>query len=339
MCTPLTDSGSPDLSYISSAADKLSRQQIKDKLIILESSTYPGTTEEIVLPILESGGLEAGHDFFLAYSPERINPGVNHSALDKEPKIISGKTERCLQKISELYSSIFVKVVPVSSLHTAEMVKIMENSQRFVNISFVNEMAIFCEKLKIDIWEVIQAIATKSVGDPIFYPGPGIGGHCIPVDPVYLNWKGNQLGLMSKLIDHSSYINDNMPKYIVDRIKNMLNDIDKSIAPTILLIGVTYKKDVNDFRESKALEIMSILIEEGFNVLYHDPFVQSVNIAGKNFDSVPITDDLLKSADCTAVLTNHTSIPWDQIISNSPLIFDTRNVTKNIKNSAHIEKL
>ncbi len=336
--TPLNEYGSPDLSYVISSAEKISQQSIKDKLIILESSTYPGTTEEVVLPILESGSKKAGRDFFLAYSPERINPGVNHTTLNKVPKVISGKTELCLQKISELYSSIFDKVVSVSSLRTAEMVKVMENSQRFLNISFVNEMAVFCERLKIDIWEVIQAIATKPSDDPLFYPGPGVGGHCIPVDPIYLQWKGKQLGLPSGFIDHSINVNNNMPTYIVKRIKTMLDNMDKSFTPTILLLGVTYKKDVNDIRESKALEVMSILFKEGFNVLYHDPFVPSVKIAGTNFDSMPLTEDLLKSVDCTVVLTDHTSIPWDQIIAKSPLIFDTRNVTENI-NSSSIEKL
>lgn len=337
--TPLNSFGHPDLSYIQQAGLEIAKQDLKGQLVILESSTYPGTTEDVLLPILEESGLQVGRDFNLAYSPERINPGDKDGIREKMPKIISGVTDTCLQRISALYSSIFEKVVPVSTTRAAEMAKVMENSQRFINLSFVNEMMKLCNHMHIDIWEVIEAIHSKPYGNLYFYPGPGVGGHCIPVDPLYLEWKANNLGFRQPFLQHAKHVNDKMPEYIADRINRILPDPLNSEKNTILLLGLTYKRDVNDLRESRSLEIMTLLLRCGATILYHDPLVPEISIDGSKHHSVVLTDDLMQAMDCTVILTDHSSLPMERIVTCSRRIFDTRNATKPFGVQPHIVKL
>ncbi|PZE21128.1 nucleotide sugar dehydrogenase [Paenibacillus xerothermodurans] len=336
--TPLNRSGNPELTYIERAGTEIAQLDLQGQLVILESSTYPGTTEELLLPILERGGREVGRDFYLAYSPERFNPGAHQFQRTTMPKIVSGVTQQCLQKVSSLYSSIFDTVVPVSSTHAAEMVKVLENSQRFLNISFLNAVVKFCEAMHIDIWEVIDAIHTKPYGNLDFYPGPGIGGHCIPVDPMYLEWKAAQVGVPLPHLQISKHINDTMPLYLVGRLKKILSEPQLKDA-SILLLGLTYKKDVSDLRESSSMEIFSILVEEGADVSYHDPLVPEVQIADKTLLSVDLAPELLSRMDCVVLLTDHSSLPLESIVLHSKLLFDTRNAVKSLGTKSHVVRL
>lgn len=337
--TPLNSLGHPDLSYIQQSGIEIAKQGLKGQLVILESSTYPGTTEEILLPILEDSGLQVGRDFNLAYSPERINPGDKNGVREKMPKIISGVTDTCLQKISDLYSTIFEKVVPVSTTRTAEMAKVMENSQRFINLSFVNDMMKFCHKMNIDIWEVIDAINTKPYGNLYFYPGPGIGGHCIPVDPLYLEWKSNQLGEPQPFLQNAKSTNDSMPEYIVNRLLDLLPGSHAMNEKSLLLLGLTYKKDVNDLRESRSYQIMKLLHRSKAKIFYHDPLIPEITTEGHTYYSVDLTDDFIEAMDSTIILTDHSSLPLEQIVSRSRLLFDTRNITKSFGSQPHIFRL
>lgn len=322
--TPLRDHTYPDLSYVQSATNAIAPFILNEQLIVLESSTFPGTTEEVLLPILERNGKQVGKDFYLGYSPERIDPGNKFFTLDQIPKVVSGVTLKCQQRIMEAYGAVFQKVVPVSNPRTAEMTKLLENSQRFINISFMNEMAAICERMDINIWEVVDAATTKPYGFTPYYPGPGIGGHCIPVDPLYLQWKANQYQIDSKFIQLSKTTNDTMPHYIIKRIASLLPQ-KEIVGSSILLIGVTYKKDVNDMRESTAIQIFEQLVYGSANVQYYDPYIPSVQIGKETFTSVELTPETLQAADCAVILADHSILPYDLILANSVRIFDTRN--------------
>ncbi|QDS37004.1 nucleotide sugar dehydrogenase [Brevibacillus brevis] len=334
--TPLTSYGTPDLNCLTQAAQEISQRIKVGQLIILESSTYPGTTKEVLQPILEKSGLNVENDFFLGYSPERIDPGNNQYSIEGITKVVSGVSETCSRKVYDFYSQVFSQVIVVSSTEVAELTKLVENSYRFINISFVNELAIICDSLNINVWEIIDAASTKPFGFSAFYPGPGIGGHCIPVDPLYLNWKIKQYGLDSHFIDISNEINHKIPKYIVEQIKYRLAPYRPIKQADILLYGVAYKQNVGDVRGSSALEIIKLLQYEGANVSYHDPFVPYVQIDDLKLNSVELTDELLQKSDCTVVITDHAHIPLQRILEHASLVFDTRNATKGMEGKASV---
>ncbi|UJF33374.1 nucleotide sugar dehydrogenase [Paenibacillus hexagrammi] len=324
--TPLSDKGTPELSYLTQAAADISQLVPQGKLVVLESSTYPGTTREVVAPILESTGLTIGQDVYLAYSPERIDPGNKDYPCHKIPKVVSGMTPSCLKRVEELYDGVFPHIHSVSSVESAEMAKIMENAYRLINISFVNELAIMCDEMNLNIWEVIEAAKTKPFGFSGFYPGPGIGGHCIPVDPIYLEWKLQQLGLSSGFIQLSQSVNHRMPHYIAGQVQKHLST--RSLQETkILVYGVAYKKDIADPRESSALELLQVLHDLGANVVYHDPYIPSVKVGHTVWNSVELTPELLDETDAVILATDHSCTPLTLILEHAELVYDTRNVT------------
>ncbi|WNR43427.1 nucleotide sugar dehydrogenase [Paenibacillus roseipurpureus] len=324
--TPLSERGTPELSYLTQAVSEISLLVPKGKLIVLESSTYPGTTREVVAPILERIGLTIGQDVYLAYSPERIDPGNKDFPCHKIPKVVGGMTPACLERVEELYRGVFPLIHSVSTVETAEMAKIMENAYRLVNISFVNELAIICDELNLDIWEVIEAAKTKPFGFTGFYPGPGIGGHCIPVDPIYLEWKIGQYGLGSEFIQLSQSVNHRMPQYIAGQIQKLLNT--RTLQHTRMLVyGAAYKKDIADSRESSALELMQVLQNLGAHVVYHDPYIPHVKVGGELWDSVELRPELLAEMDAVILATDHSSMPLSLILAQAKLVYDTRNAT------------
>ncbi len=334
--TPLRDHAYPDLSYVQAVTHAIAPHILHNQLIVLESSTFPGTTEEVLLPILERNGKQVGQDFYLGYSPERIDPGNKYYTLDQIPKVVSGVTPACLNKIQEVYGKVFVKLVPVSSPRTAEMTKLLENSQRFINISFMNEICEICNQMGINVWEVIDAATTKPYGFTPYYPGPGVGGHCIPVDPLYLQWKAKQYQIDSRFILLAKNVNDKMPQYIIKRISKLLPE-DKPLAESrILLVGVAYKKDVNDMRESTAVQIFELLHEIGAMVKYHDPYIPTMSVGTMTHYSVELTPQCLSEQDCVVILADHSVLPNDLILSHSARIFDTRN---SLPAFPHVEKL
>lgn len=337
--TPLTKQDTPDLRFIESAGAEITKRLKKGQLVILESSTFPGTTKEVLLPILEESGLKAGVDFFLANSPERIDPGNKNFTVGEIPKIIGGVTENCKIQAVALYEKIYQKVVPVTSTEAAELTKLLENTFRLVNISFINELAILSDQLHVDIWEVIDAAATKPYGYTAFYPGPGIGGHCIPVDPLYLQWKLKELGLSSDFITISHQVNKQMADYIVNRTEQLIGPKKSITSAKILVYGVTYKRDVADTRDSSALKILEGFIQKGADVSYHDPYIPSLKIEDQVLTSTDITEGFLQNMDCILILTDHTSIPLEQILTHSMLVFDTRNVTKGHPSHAKVIRL
>jgi UDP-N-acetyl-D-glucosamine dehydrogenase len=334
--TPITPYNTPDLRYLQDVGTALSGHIKKGQLIILESSTYPGTTKEILQSILEKSGLKAGEDFFLAYSPERIDPGNKNYDLQDIPKIISGLTLNCLNEITSIYSQVFKKIIPVSSLEVAELTKLLENSYRFINISFINEMAILCDEINIDIWEVIEAASTKPYGFQPFYPGPGIGGHCIPIDPLYLAWKVEQFGLKSSYIQLADQINKIMPQYIFEQLIKHFVDGSKQ---KILVCGLCYKKDIADIRQSPPLEIFKLLIDKGYQVNYYDPFIPEVSIDGNAFKSIDLTNEEIATFDYVLILTDHTKIPIQRLLNHAKIIYDTRNLTNGLSGNAKVLKL
>ncbi|TSB46079.1 nucleotide sugar dehydrogenase [Alkalicoccobacillus porphyridii] len=323
--TPLRNHQYPDLSYLESAVKGMLPHLQRDQLIVLESSTFPGTTEEVLVPLVESSGFIVGKDIFLGYSPERIDPGNKDYSLENIPKVISGVTKKCLQKTELIYSKAFRKLVPVGSPRSAEMTKILENTQRLINISFINEMSQLCHQLDIDIWEVIQAASTKPYGFTPYFPGPGIGGHCIPVDPLYLKWKANLLSLETPFIDLAKKVNDNQPNYIISRTTSILKDKEH---PNILLVGLTYKKDVNDVRESVSIPIFEKMIEKGWDVQYTDPFIKEYVVKGKKYQSINMTEEKISEFDVILILTDHSMMNYDDLIQHSKQILDTRNCIK-----------
>jgi UDP-N-acetyl-D-glucosamine dehydrogenase len=327
--TPLTPYHTPDLSYLIDTCNRLSPLLRRGQLVVLESSTFPGTTKEVVQPILERSKLTVGQDIYLAYSPERIDPG-NHLPIEQIPKLASGATGLCLDKVHNLYSQVFDSVVKVSTTEAAETAKLLENTFRLVNISFINEFAQICDAMNIDVWEVIAAAGTKPYGFTAFYPGPGAGGHCIPVDPLYMQWKARQFGIQSQFIELSNKINTGMTDYIVNRLKQLLITKKKLSESRILVYGVTYKRDIPDIRESTALELIQLLTKEGAIVSYHDPLISSVVVDGVGMSSIALTDEAIRDSDCVIIHTNHSSIPLKLILEHAPLVFDTRNVTGDL---------
>jgi UDP-N-acetyl-D-glucosamine dehydrogenase len=340
--TPLRKTKDPDMSYVVSAVQAIADFLHPGMLIVLESTTYPGTTEEVVQPILERRGLKAGVDFFLAFSPERVDPGNKTFNTHNVPKIVGGMTPTCSTLAQALYGSALATVIPVSSPRVAEMVKLLENTFRSVNIGLVNEMALMCEKLGIDVWEVVDAAKTKPFGFMPFYPGPGLGGHCIPIDPLYLSWKAKQTGFEPRLIELAGQINAEMPHAVVDKITLALNDHRKPLnGSKILVAGITYKRDIDDIRESPALDIMGLLSKRGARVSYVDPFVPT--LARRHWDgdqdlsSAPMKAESFRNADCVVILTDHADFDRDLLVASAPLIVDTRNAIKG--QHPHVHRL
>ena len=327
--TPLRKTKDPDISYIIAVTGELCRYLHRDQLIVLESTTYPGTTDEVIQPTLEATGLKLGQDIGLAFSPERIDPGNHAFHLTNTPKIIGGMTEMCAETARLLYEQIIDRVVTVSSCRAAEMVKLLENTFRAVNIGLVNEVALMCNRLNLDVWEIIEAAATKPFGFMPFYPGPGLGGHCIPLDPHYLAWKLRTLDYRARFIELADDINANMPHHVVTRVADALNERRKSInGARILVLGVAYKADTNDLRESPALEVIRLLQEKGGEVYFHDPYITEVDIVG--LQSTELNDRMLRWADCVVITTNHTCFDYAEIVERAPLVIDSRNATRDV---------
>ena len=341
--TPLSKTKDPDISYIITAANEIAKYLHPGMLIVLESTTYPGTTEEVLKDIFKTNGLEVGKDFWLAFSPERIDPGNKKFNVKNTPKIVGGVTKDCTERAIRLYEIICEKVVPVSSATAAEVVKLLENVFRAINIGLVNEFAQLCHRMGLDVWEIIDAASTKPFGFMPFYPGPGIGGHCIPVDPLYLSWKAKLFDFRTRFIELADEINSKMPEYVVYRIFEVLNGIGKSIKGSrILVLGVSYKKDVGDVRESPNLKVITLLLEKGAEVIYNDPYVPEFSHFEVQWRSQELTIRLLKEVDCVVILAGHSLYDWELITKNSTLVLDTRNVTNGILNvigSQNIHKL
>ena len=332
--TPLSDKMEPDLSYLLETTETIANNLRPGQLIVLESTTYPGTTEEMLLPRLSSSDMEVGQDFFLAFSPEREDPGNKEFTATNIPKVVGGVTSSCLEVAKALYSSI-TRSVPVSSTQTAELTKLLENTFRSVNIALVNELKILAHKMGIDLFEVIDAAATKPFGYTPFYPGPGLGGHCIPIDPFYLAWKAKEYDFSTRFIQLAGEINVSMPYYVIEKTVEALNKNKKSLnGSRILILGIAYKKDVDDDRESPGYAIMKMLLEKGGIVTYNDPWIPKLHTTRKyNFqmESTPITQEFLAEMDAVIIVTDHTDYDFDEIVKHSNLVIDTRNATKGIK--------
>jgi len=333
--TPLNKLKDPDMSFIQNSMTEITKYLHKDLVIILESTTYPGTTKEFLLPILEKTGLKVGKDIYLAFSPERVDPGNKIYKTKNTPKVLGGITSKCTEYSKKVYDQVFDKVVPVSSAETAEMTKLLENTFRMINIGLVNEMAMVCDKLGVDVWEVIDAAATKPFGFMKFYPGPGLGGHCIPIDPHYLSWKMKSLNYKTKFIDLAAEINTAMPEYVIQNVSNGLNYHKKSInGSSALLIGMAYKKNIEDLRESPSIDIYNLLVEKGAKVNYHDPYCSIVKVDGNSeLKSKKLTAKLLQNSDVVVITTDHSNIDYQFIVDNAKLVVDTRNVTKKLKHT------
>jgi UDP-N-acetyl-D-glucosamine dehydrogenase len=324
------------MSFISSAMQEITRYLHKDLVVILESTTYPGTTREYMLPYLEETGLKVGKDFFLAFSPERVDPGNPVYHTKNTPKVIGGITKECTKHAMAVYKQIFDQMVPVASAEAAEMAKLLENTFRMINIGMVNELAIICDRLGVDVWEVIEAAGTKPFGFMKFFPGPGLGGHCIPIDPHYLSWKMRTLNYKTRFIELAAEVNTSMPEYVIESVIEGLNYHKKAInGSKILLLGMAYKKDIDDLRESPAIDIYNILVDKGAEVIYHDPHGPVLKLDGAGYvESAPLTTDLLKEMDCVVITTDHTAVDYQKVVDNAKLVIDTRNATKGLKNTA-----
>jgi len=335
--TPLRKTKDPDMSYIDAACRQIARYLHPGMLIILESTTYPGTTDEFVLPMLERDDLRVGREFFLCFSPERVDPGNPRYQTVNIPKVVGGITPVCTELGALFYSQALERVVPVSSTKVAEMVKLLENTFRMINIGLVNEMALMCDRMGIDVWEVIDAAATKPFGFMPFYPGPGLGGHCIPIDPFYLSWKTKQAGIEARFIELAGYINGQMPMFVVEKIQNALNDQAKPLRGSrIHIVGVAYKRDIDDLRESPALDVMHLLKRRGAELSYTDPYISRISVDGLELASQPL--EAAGDADCVVIITDHTAIDYPGLVERSRLIVDTRNATRGLK-SPKIVKL
>ena len=335
--TPLRKTKDPDMSYIVSSCQEIARHFHAGMLVILESTTYPGTTDALVLPMLTKGGLQVGQDFFRCFSPERVDPGNPQYQTANIPKVVGGCTAACTQVGQLFYSQALETVVPVSSTQVAEMVKLLENTFRMINIGLANEMALMCDRIGINVWEVIDAAATKPFGFMPFYPGPGLGGHCIPIDPFYLSWKTKQAGIEARFIELAGYINGQMPHFVVDKVQNALNDAGKPVKGSrILVMGVSYKRDIDDMRESPALDVMLLLKRRGGIVSYCDPHVPTLHIDGLQMESAPL--ESAAGADCVVIVTDHKAFDYRLLVEKAPLIVDTRNALKGVV-SAKIVRL
>ncbi len=329
--TPLRKTRDPDMSFVVAACDKIAGHLHPGMLVILESTTYPGTTEELLRPMLERSGLQAGRDFFLCFSPERVDPGNKIYQTANIPKVVGGITPACTAMGTRFYSQAIHSVVPVSSTQVAEMVKLLENTFRMINIGLVNELAIMCDHMGIDVWEVIEAAATKPFGFMPFYPGPGLGGHCIPVDPFYLSWKTKQAGLEARFIELAGYINSQMPHFVVTKVQNALNERSKPLRGShIHILGVAYKRDVDDTRESPALDVIHLLKRHGARVTYSDPHVPELHAEGIELRSEP-EQERVGEADCVVIITDHSAFDYSAVVEQARLIVDTRNALKGRK--------
>jgi UDP-N-acetyl-D-glucosamine dehydrogenase len=329
--TPLSKTRDPDMSYVISAAETATRQARSGVLVVLESTTYPGTTREILLPALARRGLTVGENVFVAFSPERVDPGNATYQTKNTPKVVGGVTPQCTELAVALYGSCIDQIVPVSSPEAAELIKLLENTFRSVNIGLVNEMAIVCDKLGVDVWEVIDAAATKPFGFMRFTPGPGIGGHCIPLDPHYLAWKMRTLNYKTRFIDLASEINSQMPAYVVEKVAHALNVDRKPVNGShILVLGVAYKRDIDDVRESPALDVIRLLEEQGGVVAFHDPYIATVRENGHVRQGVPLSAELLAGADAVVIVTDHRSVDYQFVMDHASLIVDTRNATSGL---------
>ena len=331
--TPLDGHGAPDLSFVLNSTITVAENLRKGQLVVLESTTYPGTTDEEMLPILEAGGLKGGRDFFLAFSPEREDPGNKNFSTATTPKVVGGLTPDCLKLAKTLYDQIIVRTVPVSSTKAAEAAKLLENIFRSVNIALVNELKMLFDRMGIDVWEVIRAASTKPFGFMPFYPGPGLGGHCIPIDPFYLTWKAREFDYQTKFIELAGEINTAMPYYVINKTVEALNARNKSVkGAKVLVLGLAYKKDIDDSRESPSLKIISLLQKKGAKVAYNDPYVPHVvghrEYPGLELKSVPLTKALLQRADAVVISTDHSAYDYDMIVRNAKLVVDTRNAVK-----------
>jgi UDP-N-acetyl-D-glucosamine dehydrogenase len=334
--TPLRKTKDPDMSYIVSAVEGIAKHLHPGMLIVLESTTYPGTTDEVVQPMLEATGLKAGTDFFLAFSPERVDPGNPTFQTHNVPKVVGGFTPTCAELAKDLYGSAIETIVPVSSTRVAEMVKLLENTFRAVNIGLVNELALMCDRMNIDVWEVVDAAKTKPFGFMAFYPGPGLGGHCIPIDPFYLSWKAKQTGFDPRFIELAGHINGGMPHYVVDKVSEALNTRRKAInGSSILILGVAYKRDIDDMRESPALDIMGLLLARGAKIAYADPFVPEVHgrewSGGYDIKAVDADRGAIGKYDCVVIVTDHKALDYDAVAAEADLVVDTRNAVKQAR--------
>ena len=329
--TPLRKTKDPDMSFIVSACQEISKFVHPGMLAILESTTYPGTTDELVLPMLASTGMQVGQDFFLCFSPERVDPGNPKFQTRNIPKVVGGVTPACTQLGAQFYSQALEHVVPVSSTQVAEMVKLLENTFRMINIGLVNELAMMCERMGINIWEVIDAAATKPFGFMPFYPGPGLGGHCIPIDPFYLSWKSKQAGIEARFIELAGHINGQMPHFVAEKVQNALNDRGKTVKNAhIHILGVAYKRDIDDVRESPALDIIHLLQRRGARVTFSDPYVASIRMD----DGILTATDEAEAvglADATVIVTDHSGVDYTSIVERAALVLDTRNALRGVK--------
>ena len=337
--TPLDKMHEPDVSYVVSTTEKIAATLRKGQLIALESTTYPGTTREVMLPLLEAKGLKAERDFFLAYSPEREDPGRTDMTTRDIPKVVGGFGPHSLRIATELYNAVVVRAVPVSSCEVAEACKIVENVYRCVNIALVNELKMLFDRMGIDVWEVIEGAKTKPFGFQAFYPGPGLGGHCIPIDPFYLSWKAREFGAPARFIELAGEINTQMPEYVIGRVMCAMNDRGKALKGSrVLVLGLAYKPDVDDLRESPSVTLIELLQEHGAKVEYHDPFIPSGKPMREHkithLRSIPLTPKTLKSFDCVLISTDHSNVDYDMVCKYAPLVVDTRNATGKKKRSA-----
>ena len=329
--TPLSKTRDPDVSFIISATEAVSKVLKEGQLIVLESTTYPGTTREILLPKLEEAGLRVGTDFFLCFSPERVDPGNEVWLTKNTPKVIGGITHACTQAGVAFYSRFIDTPIPVSSTEAAELTKILENTFRAVNIGLVNELALMADLLKVDVWEVIDAAATKPFGFMKFTPGPGLGGHCIPVDPHYLSWKMRTLNYKTRFIELAGEINSEMPRFAVNKVREGLNRAGKAVnGSRVLVLGVAYKPDIDDIRESPALDIIRLLEADGARVVYHDPYVPRLEEDGRAWEGQPLTDQLLSGVDAAIIVTHHSNVDYERVMELAPVVVDTRNATRSL---------
>ncbi len=339
--TPLTEGRDPDLSYVRATAEAIAAHLRRGQLVVLESTTYPGTTDEVLRPILETSGLQAGSDFHLAFSPEREDPNNSQFSTRTIPKLVGGVTPACGANAAALYSAFIEKVVPVADAKVAEAAKLLENIYRSVNIALVNELKVLFHKMDIDIWEVIEAASSKPFGFTPFYPGPGLGGHCIPIDPFYLSWRARQYEMVTKFIELAGEVNHAMPEYVVSRLTDALNERGKSLnGARILILGVAYKRDVDDDRESPAFRVMELLQRKRAEISYHDPYVASLR-PSRRYDfglaSVPLTAQTLAAADAVVIVTDHSNVDYEAVVRHAPLVIDTRNATRHVSASgAHV---
>jgi UDP-N-acetyl-D-glucosamine dehydrogenase len=326
--TPLRKTGQPDLSYVADATERLADVLPDGCTVVLESTVYPGATEELVAPTLSENGKTVGEDVYVAFSPERIDPGREEYDITEIPKVLGGVTPACGDHAIALYETVFEEVVRVDSATEAELVKLLENTFRAVNIGLINEVAQIAYELEVDVWEVVEAAATKPYGFMPFYPGPGLGGHCIPVDPLYLSWKAGQQDVQTRFIDLADRINREMPVHVIRRVNELLNEIGLAVSrSSVLVVGVAYKPGVSDVRESPAYDVIGLLEERGADVSYHDPYVPEFEVEGKEYESVELTEDQLGETDLVLVLTDHSDIDFGRVVDGSSMVFDTRNAT------------